>query len=100
MCNKIDLWALPARGAGSLSLLQSWPRNHHRTPGVAAMHSNRLSIMLHRRFWPCDHPQSLCSRAYLKHGVDWRWAATRVALDALFYFSERDHCKKSFMRYH
>lgn len=60
----------------------------------------RLSTKAHGFFWPGDRSQSICSRAYWKHGVDWRWNLARVILDAVFWVFERNHCARSFMRFH
>lgn len=60
----------------------------------------RASVRIHGRLWPNDPRQPVCSRAYWKHGVDWRWRVYIAVVDFISWPLERNHCQESFFRYH
>lgn len=64
---------------------------------VAKTHRN-ISRWAHNRIWD-DRDQTLCSRAYYRSYIDWRWKVFRVAMDIAFWLYERRHCRRSFDRY-
>lgn len=71
---------------------------------VKRAHRN-LSRWVHNLIWD-DKDQALCSRAFYRAPLDWRWRIFRLVVDFLakpfeprHWRSGRPHCRRSYDRY-
>lgn len=64
---------------------------------VRRTHRN-ISRWVHNRIWK-DKDQTLCSRAFYRAPLDWRWRAFQIVVDILAWPFERRHTRRSYDRY-